>query len=304
MDPQSAPVEQRAARIASRAHGNVTRVELLGAGVSAEQIRRRVRQGLLIPKYPGVYRLGHTAPSVLADYMAAVKACGEGAVLSGCAAGYLLGLLKGEVPPPEVTTPKNVRIRGLATRRSASIERTTFKLIPVTTVPATLVDLASVLSLDALALAAHEANVKYRTTPRQVQRALARRPRTKGAKNLRAVMEGGVPVSLSKLERRFLGRCDEIRRPRPLTNRVVSEHRVDCHWPEHKLTVELDSYRFHNSRHSWEKDRERERAARRREDEFRRFTWYDVFEDPAYMFGELNRLLPETIPGPTETRGA
>jgi hypothetical protein len=42
---------------------------------------------------------------VEAHYLAAVKACGAGALLSGRAAAHLLGLLKGQAPPPEVTTP-------------------------------------------------------------------------------------------------------------------------------------------------------------------------------------------------------
>ena len=43
-----------------------------------------------------------------------------------------------------------------------------------------------------------------------------------------------------------------------------------------KLTVELDSYRYHRSRHAWELDRKREREAYARGDQFRRFTWGDI----------------------------
>jgi hypothetical protein len=68
---------------------------------------------------------------------------------------------------------------------------------------------------------------------------------------------------------------------------------VDCRWPEHKLTVELDSYGFHNSRYSWEQDRRREREARARGDEFRRYTYGDVFEEPELMLAELRALVPQ-----------
>jgi hypothetical protein len=57
------------------------------------------------------------------------------------------------------------------------------------------------------------------------------------------------------------------------------------------LTVELDSYRYHNSRRSWELDRQREREARRRGDEFRRYTYRDVFEEPDLMLSDLRALL-------------
>ena len=68
-------------------------------------------------------------------------------------------------------------------------------------------------------------------------------------------------------------------------------HYVDCRWPKHKLTVELDSYRFHSSRWAWEQDHERRRRARRRGDEFRSYTWTDVFEDPTLMMAEIPALL-------------
>src|SRR5690242_2123491 len=103
MRPQSTPVEQILARIGGRQHGIVTRPELLAAGISADEIRRRVRKGLLIREYPGVYCVGHRAQSVDARYLAAVRACGNGAALSGEAAAYLLSLLKGAPPTPEVT---------------------------------------------------------------------------------------------------------------------------------------------------------------------------------------------------------
>jgi hypothetical protein len=100
-------------------------------------------------------------------------------------------------------------------------------------------------------------------------------------------MSGETKVALSKLEQGFLDRLREEGLPLPETNRPAGGRRVDCRWPEHHLTVELDSYRYHRSRHAWEADREPEREARRRGDEFRRFTWTDVFEDPGYMISEL-----------------
>ena len=79
--------------------------------------------------------------------------------------------------------------------------------------------------------------------------------------------------------------------PLPRTNRPAGAHHVECRWPERRLTVELDSYRFHHSRRAWEQDRRRERDARARGDEFRRYTWGDVFEEPDLMLAELRRLL-------------
>jgi hypothetical protein len=200
MRPQSRTVEREIARIAGSQHGVVTRAELLDSGVSAAGIQRRVRRGLLLPVYPGVYRVGHRAPSTEASYLAAVRACGKGALLSGRAAGHLLGLLKGRPPPPEVTTPTERRVKGLLTRRSRDLDpgdATVWRGIPVTTVPRTLVDLAAVLGPYDLARACHEAGVLHRTTPAQVEAVLVRRPNSPGAGKLRRVMRGDVHVTLS-----------------------------------------------------------------------------------------------------------
>jgi hypothetical protein len=264
------------------------------AGLSPARIRRRARSGSLIRQHRGVYRVGHAAPSVLARYMAAVKACGPGALLCGRAAAYLHGLLRGPPPPAEVLTTTERQIKGVDTRRTRHRDprdATTVRGIPVTTVPRTLVDIAADASEDDLARACHEAGVKYRTTPAHVQAVLDRRPNSPGANKLLRVMRGDVKVSLSKLERGFLERLEADGLPLPETNRLASGRRVDCRWPDHKLTVELDGFRFHNSRRSWEQDHQREREARARDDEFRRYTYSDVFEDSRYMLAELRELL-------------
>jgi hypothetical protein len=281
------------ARIARRQHGVVTRAQLLDAGVSSDEIRWRLQTGGLIRVHRGVYRVGHRAPSIEARYHAAVLACGEGAVLSGEAAGYLWGLLKGTAPPPEVTAPKQRRIQGVRTRRARRrpTEATTRQGIPITTVPRTLVDLSSSLSLDDLARACHEAGVLHGTTPRQVEQVLENWPNAPGARKLRRVMHGDVHVTLSALERRFLECLTEANLPLPRTNKPAGTKRVDCRWPDHRLTVELDSYRYHRSRHAWELDRRREREARARGDEFRRYTRDDVIDSPQQMLWELSALL-------------
>jgi hypothetical protein len=279
---------------ASRLHGVVTRVELLELGFTAEQIRQRVDQGVLTPVHRGVYRVGHLAPSVEARYLAAVKACGGEALLSGRAAAYLWRLIKGSPPQAEVITTKDRRVPGIRVRRARRTDLVDVGRragIPITTVPRTLVDLASSLSEPALARACHEAGVLYRTTPKQVDAVLSRLTNARGRAKLERVLRGEVPVALSRLEARFLKLLSEAGLPPPMTNRVAGGHRVDCRWPEQRLTVELDSYRHHNSRYSWDKDRLREREARLRGDEFRRYPWRDVFEDPGFMLRELQELL-------------
>src|SRR3989442_3882336 len=105
MGVKAGTVEREIARIASRQHGIVSRAELLRAAISRKEIAGRIRVGLLIRVYRGVYRVGHQAPSLEARYMAAVKAAGDRAVLSGRAARHVLGLVQGAPPPPPGTAP-------------------------------------------------------------------------------------------------------------------------------------------------------------------------------------------------------
>lgn len=282
------------ARIATEHHGVVTATQLLEAGLTRSGVRRRVAKGRLHPLFRGVYRVGHAAPSVLATYMGAVLACGPGAVLSGAAAAFLWGLVKSAAPPAEVSVERDRSIEGVVVHRVrflAGPDRDELHRIPITTVPRTLVDLAGRLSLDALARAAHEAEARHGVDATAVLASLGRRPNSPGAANLREIFEGQHRVTLSELERRFLGvlRSEEL--PLPLTNRPKGGRFVDCRWPERRLTVELDSYRYHHSRHAWEMDRRREREARARGDEFRRYTWDDVTVHTALTLRELRPLL-------------
>lgn len=205
-----------------------------------------------------------------------------------------MGVLKGRMPAPEVLAPSDRRVEGVSVKRYRSLhpaDVTHFRGIPVTSVARTLVDLAEVLPVEELARACHEAGVRYGTTPAHVEKVLARRPNSPGAAKLRGVLRGDAKVLLSKLEKGFLDLLRNAGLPLPLTNRPVGEWRVDCYWLEYGLIVELDSYRYHNSRESWERDRLRERDARARGNEFRRYSWGDVFERPAQVEAELRPLL-------------
>ena len=189
------------ARVASHQHGVVTVRQLLEVGLTRHAVARRVEKGLLHPVHRGVYRVGHQAPSTEARYLAAVLACGAGAVLSGRAAAFLYQLIKGTPPPPEVTTRPARRIPSVKTHRVRQRTRqevASYRAIPVTTVPRTIVDLAAVLSLDPLGRACHEAEVRHRVTAAAVDTILARRPNAPGAAKLHEIFHGEVRVTLSK----------------------------------------------------------------------------------------------------------
>jgi hypothetical protein len=123
MDGQNRTVDEIIGEMASDTWGLVRRDELVAAEISREQIDGRIKRRLLLPEHRGIYRVGHRAPSLEATYLAAVWACGDGALLSGRAAGYLLELLRGPIPPPEVIAPTERRVRGVITHRYRTLMR-------------------------------------------------------------------------------------------------------------------------------------------------------------------------------------
>src|SRR3954470_12587584 len=83
------PVDAVLARLAAPQHGMVTRDQLLSAGLNADAIAYRLKVGRLHRVHRGVYAVGHLPPSPHARAMAAVLACGSGAVLSHRSAAAL-----------------------------------------------------------------------------------------------------------------------------------------------------------------------------------------------------------------------
>jgi very-short-patch-repair endonuclease len=299
MRPKVRQADAVIARIAGGQHGLVTTEQLVRAGISPSQIRQRVRRGSLYRVHRGVYLVGHRGLTVDARYLAAVLACGEGSVLAGRAGGFHSQLLRGDPPRPEVLTLTDKRVPGVITRRyrgKAPLRSWRLRGIPVLRPPALLVDLARSLNPSELARACHESGVRYRTTPAQVAAVLQEKPNAVGAGALRRVVSGEEKVTLSALEARFKRLLKSAGLPIPDMNRRAGSKRVDCRWPAHRVTVELDSYTFHNSRHSWEQDRRREREAIARGDRFRRYTYDDVVDDGSTVIGELTPLLSRRSP--------
>ena len=137
--------------------------------------------------------------------------------------------------------------------------------------PRTLLDLAPSLSPSQLTRACHEAWIRHGTTPAEVIACIERNPRKPGARRLRLAL--GSDVTLSELEDGFLVLLREHGLPMPRTNIDRAGDKVDCHWPDVGLTVELMSYRFHGSRQAFEAD-----IARRRRSNHIAFSYGDVFE--------------------------
>ena len=147
-----------------------------------------MRAGRLYPRFRGVFSLLPTVP-LEGAFLAAVKACGPGAVLSHFAAAVLWCLLKWDYRDPEVTAPTPRVHSGIRTHRSANVERVIHKGIPVTPPLRTLTDLAATPLPDKqLRRAVNEALNQRLIKPHEIITSHHR-----GAKRLRALLETAVP---------------------------------------------------------------------------------------------------------------
>jgi hypothetical protein len=278
----------RTAWIAWGQHGRVSWDQLIDAGIDRGRIDRWVADGRLRPVHRGVYAVGHQAPSVMADYVAAVLACGEGAVLSHRAAAYVLRLTRVNAPP-EVTVPTTAgrRRSGIVIHRVEALhflDTADLDGLRITTAPRALLDMAPSSKPADLARLCHEAWIHHGVTPELVEACIKRNPTKKGVARLQAAMRSD--VTLSVLEDAFIALLRARRLALPRTNIDHQGDKVDCHWPDKTLTVELLSYRFHGSRQAFEAD-----VARRRRSNHIAFTYGDVFERGAQTAAELATLL-------------
>jgi len=277
--------DEAVAALAARQHGVVSRAQLLALGLTKDAIRRRVERRRLHPVRACVYAVGHTALTVDSRRMAAVLACGRGALLSHRAAGALQALLSSS-PPFDVTVPGGgARSRGgLVVHRSRQIgdeERDAVRGIPVTSVARTIVDLAEVLDDKRLAGAVKEAEIQRVFDLRAIDRTRSRVAGRKGRHRLDRVLAGHRPdphFTRSWAERRFLELCDRHGLPVPSMNTWVASHEVDAYWADVRLAVELDGAETHLTRAAFEQDRKRDRELAAHDIQVARATRADLIE--------------------------
>lgn len=257
--------ERDLAALAERQHGVVSRCQLTALGIGDGAIKARLRLGQLHGIHRGVYSVGHQCVAVRSVWLAAVLACGEGAVLSHRSAAALWGLMRPRRSPVEVTSRHGRSGRDgilLHHSRVAEDERAVEARIPVTSVPRTLLDLAEVVDGQRLQGAFEEADrLKLLRMP-ALERVCARAGRRKGLVALRRLIaDARAPVTTrSPLEDRFAVFCDKHNLPTPVHNVDVLGHEADAYWPSHRLVVELDSFSFHRHRAAFEHDRARDAA--------------------------------------------
>jgi predicted transcriptional regulator of viral defense system len=281
------------ARICKAQHGLVTLAQLEAQGLTRQGVHERVVSGRIYPMHQAVYSLTPSVMTQRGKFMAAVLACGPGAVLSHRSAAYLWGLVDSWEEPIDVTAP-NRRGRspeGVAAHRDGSLQPidTTIRFgIPCTTVARTILDFAGVEPEWKVRKVVAQAEVLRILDQSRLRALLKRSRRRRGVARLRLILDTIHPQTKrtrSELERLFLAMCEKHSVPEPEVNVWLpapdgKRYQADFLWRDEGLIVEADSRRFHDTYTAFVEDRKRQQQLELAGWRVTRCTWEEVELEP------------------------
>jgi very-short-patch-repair endonuclease len=256
------------AALAAGQWGVVSAAQLAALGFSAAGVTRRVQAGRLHRLHRGVYAVGHRSLAVQGRWLAAVLACGPGAVLSHRSAAHW-NLLATSATRVDVTAARGRRgAPGIRLHRSRSLDAqdtTTHQGIPITTVAKTMLDLAAALPAHRLERALAQAERLHLYDHAALTQIIERANGHRGQRALQHAVAQEPAFTRSDLEARLLALTRQHGLPAPLVNHILAapDHprlEVDFCWPAHQLIVETDTYQTHGTRADFEHDRRKDAA--------------------------------------------
>jgi hypothetical protein len=211
----------------------------------------------------GVYAVGHERLTWEGRCLAAVLACTP-SVASHTTAAWLGGLLRSRPSNIHLTAPTKRRSKPGIVVHSADlpeIDMTEVEGIPVTALPRTLLDLASVLPPDRLGQVLRRTEELRIFDLGPIDALLSRSAGHHGTSGLRAALDIYRPepaFTRSGLERRFRRLVEAAELPPPSMNFVVGGLELDAFWERERFAVELDVYETHGTHDAFERDRLRQ----------------------------------------------
>ncbi|MGE0066475.1 MAG: type IV toxin-antitoxin system AbiEi family antitoxin domain-containing protein [Solirubrobacterales bacterium] len=309
------PWARAAWELARRQHFVVTRAQLLELGLSQGAIRHRLDSGRLHRIASGVYAVGRPQLTREGEWMGAVIACGEGAMLSHRSAASLWDMLPDRDGPIDVLIPAHRRVgrphirvhRRAAGNGRPSLPSRTWRRIPVTDPVETLADLASSAEDDDEIEDAVGAADRLRLVRAdRLRAALDRLPPRPGTGRLKRLLDRPTfSTTHTRLERRFLPIAAAAHLPRPATQVRLNGYRVDFYWPHLRLVVETDGLTYHRTPFSQAEDLRRDQAHQMAGLRTLRFNRAQVYFDPDYVREVLEataRVAESEGRLPTDTR--
>jgi very-short-patch-repair endonuclease len=282
------PPDAALAELARRQWGVVSVEQLRALGFGRSAVTRRVRAGRLHRLYLGVYAVGHVHLSREGRRLAAVLACGEGAVLSHRSAAAHWGLLQTSQARVDVTARRGRRrVEGIRLHWSRSLaaqDTTTRQGIPITSIARTLLDLAATVRPDRLERALAQAERLQLYDQAAIADVLSRSNGHRGRAALARATAREPRLTRSELEAIFLRLVRQAGLPEPQSNLPLAalDHprlEPDFYWPTHRLVVETDGWETHGTHAAFQTDRRRDASLVAAGWRVMRFTYDDVVHE-------------------------
>ncbi len=288
--------DERVGALADAQRGRVSRRQLIAAGLTAAQIGRLIERAQLRPLHHGVYAVGHLAPIELADETAALLAGGRTAVLSHHTAAAMWNLRPPQPGPVHVTVTVRIARPNLTIHRTRRLEPADVRIrrgLSLTSPARTLLDLADHLTPRELERAADEARIQRLTSPKELEAAIARGPHRNRIHLLTQLLDPDRPTSLtvSHPEECFLALVRAARLPPPQCNVHLHGFSVDFYWPESRVAVEIDGYRYHSSRAAFERDHRKTSTLKRAGIDVERYTAIQIEDEPTAVVANVAQAL-------------
>jgi very-short-patch-repair endonuclease len=295
--PQNRRRSEAVRALARDQEGIVARAQLLMAGVSDAAIESALRSGGLHRIHKGVYST--LAPELASEdalLIAGLLAAGDGAVLSHGTAGWRWHIIPAPPARIELAIP-----RARAARKGITLFQSRFRpgdlthncRFPSTSVPRTLLDLATRYAQRALLRALAESEFHHDLRPADIVATLRRgHP---GSANLRTALERHTPghgAVKSHLERRFRSLLITHGIDLPLRNEPLGPWTIDCLWPHGRVAVELDG-RQHDRPHQADSDDDRDLWLRRNGYVARRYGKRQLDDRPDEVIDDLRNAFAE-----------
>jgi len=270
--------------------------ELRRCGLTPGMVATRVGRGQLHRLHRGVYAVGHRKVRLEGEFLAAVKACGAGAVLSHYSAGALWRMVEWDERHPEVTvrdtTPrihKGIRVHRTRILDPSDVRR--HRGIPATSPTRTALDLCSQLADRPARRAVRQALSIELLTPRELLRTLEVQAWRPGARRLRRIVAAGVAPTRSELEDVVLDLVLAAGLGHPDVNVpiVLDGRRLvpDFRWPDRRLIVEADGRAWHDNKLAREDDAERQALLEAHGERVVRVSWEQAVSHAAQTMRRL-----------------
>jgi len=275
---------------AEEQYGVVSREQAFEAGLSPEQIKRRMRGGSLEAVFPGVYRIAGAPRTGRQRAQAALLWLGDAAAISHMTAAMLLHLDGCRTRDLHVMVPREQRQRSALVVPHTTLalprnQRVTVDGLRCTSASRTLVDIASVLKEEALEVAFESARRMGLTSPRALERCAAQviEAGGRGSRSLRRLLEhqqpGERPLQY-KLEVKMARLLRASGLPRPERQVPVGPYRIDFGLSWLRYGVECEGFDYHGSRLAWKADKRRTSFIESRGWRLTFVSWDDVTQRP------------------------